>query len=91
MKQNEPNEYAMIDLKRYERLIADEQKLDELLCLINKSTKYNNRKEDLVIVNGEDILKYLKEVEPSYYRGMLAAKKPPEYLDPKDLYETYWE
>ena len=87
----EKSEYVIIDLKRYERLIVDKQELDELLCLINKSTKYNNRKEDLVIVNGEDILKYLKEFDPIYYRGMFAAKKPPEYLDPKDLYETYWE
>ena len=45
MKQNEPNEYAMIDLERYEHLIADKQNLNTLLFLIYQSTKYSNSKK----------------------------------------------
>ena len=81
----------MIDLERFESLTVNNRKLDKLLFFINKSTKYSNSEKDLVIVNGDDILKCLKEVEPSYYRDMLDAKKSPEYLDPKDLHEEYWE
>lgn len=74
MKQNEPNEYAMIDLERYEHLIADKQNLNTLLFLIYQSTKYSNSKKDLVIVNDEDILKYIRKIDTSYETILMNEK-----------------
>lgn len=45
MKQNKPNEYAIIDLENYERLTANSRKLDTLLFYIDKSTKYSISKK----------------------------------------------
>ncbi|HAN58657.1 MAG TPA: hypothetical protein DCQ45_06680 [Erysipelotrichaceae bacterium] len=74
MKQNESNEYAMIDLERYEHLIADKQNLNTLLFLIYQSTKYSNSKKDLIIVNDEDILKYIRKIDTSYETILMNKK-----------------
>lgn len=72
-------EYAIIDLEKYNQLIADQKILDELTQLIEKSTRYSRERKDLIIDDDEKILEYLKFNYP-IYNDFLREKKE-EYGD----------
>ena len=72
-------EYAIIDLEKYNKLIADQKILDNLTILIEKSTRYSRERKDLIIDDDEKILEYLKFNYP-IYNEFLREKKE-EYGD----------
>ena len=72
-------EYAIIDLEKYNKLIADQKILDNLTILIEKSTRYSQERKDLIIDDDEKILEYLKFNYP-IYNEFLREKKE-EYGD----------
>ena len=72
-------EYAIIDLEKYNKLIADQKILDNLTILIEKSTWYSQERKDLIIDDDEKILEYLKANYP-IYNDFLREKRE-EYGD----------
>ena len=72
-------EYAIIDLEKYNKLIADQKILDNLTILIEKSTRYSQERKDLIIDDDEKILEYLKANYP-IYNDFLREKRE-EYGD----------
>ena len=72
-------EYAIVDLEKYNKLIADQKILDNLTILIEKSTRYSRERKDLIIDDDEKILEYLKFNYP-IYNDFLREKKE-EYGD----------
>lgn len=72
-------EYAIVDLEKYNKLIADQKILDTLTILIEKSTRYSQERKDLIIDDDEKILEYLKANYP-IYNDFLKEKRE-EYGD----------
>ena len=68
IKDTNQNEYAVVNLERYERLIDDQHKFETLMGLFEKSVKFvdprDPRNDELTIVDDKDILAYLKTIKP---------------------------
>ena len=67
-KDTNQNEYAVVNLEKYERLIADQHKFETLMSLFEKSVEFVDpmdiKNDELTITNEKDILDYLKTIKP---------------------------
>ena len=74
---NEMSKYVNLELDEYKDLIIRADRLRGLMEIIYKSTRYSPYKEDLLIKDGDDILKYLDLIDRYY--GQELKKKEEEY------------